>query len=189
MKIYSSSKQVLDRYGISITKDITRFTNTVKCIEEFGYDPEKVVREFNDIQYHQDKHRALRIAVDKFFRDIETQYDSKLGFEGEKERLNTQIRILEEEREKRLEKFKFLPYIGPSISRLMQLGLTENDIVAFAEVFLNILNKSFSMQDIARGILKTVEDITTGYTGTTSDDKSMEILGNVREELSKLDYT
>ena len=255
MKIYSSSKQVLDRYGISITKDIARFTNTVKCIEEFGYDPEKVVREFNDIQYLQDKHRALRIAVeeeqkdlatlkmqnasllqalrlhedklsvynkldnigfgsvklerlhdtiinimnsnginywlavDKFFRDVETQYDSKLGFEGEKEKLNTQIRILEEEREKRLENFKFLPYIGPSISRLMQLGLTENDIVAFAEVFLNILNKSFSMQDIARGMLKTVEAITTGYAGTTSDDKSMEILGNVREELSKIDYT
>ena len=45
------------------------------------------------------------------------------------------------------------------------------------------------MQDIARGMLNTVEAITTGYTGTTSDDKSMEILGNVREELSKLDYT
>jgi pyridoxal/pyridoxine/pyridoxamine kinase len=45
------------------------------------------------------------------------------------------------------------------------------------------------MQGIARGMLKTVEAITTGYTGTTSDDKSIKILGNVREELSKLDYT
>ena len=252
MKSYSRSKQVLEQYGISITKDISKFASTVKCIAEYGYDPEKVIRVFNEIQYLQDKHRALRIAVeekqkdlarldmqnssvlqaislhedklsiyneldnigfgsaklkrlhdtiinimnsnninywlavDKFFRDLETQYDSKLGFEAEKERLNTQIRILEEEREKRLENFRILPFVGPCISRLLQLGLTENDIVKFAEVFLNILNKSFSVQDMAYGMLKTVEAITTSHTGTTSDDKSMEILGNVREELSKL---
>ena len=223
MKSYSRSKQVLEQYGISITKDISKFASTVKCIAEYGYDPEKVIRVFNEIQYLQDKHRALRIAVeekqkdlarldmqnssvlqaislhedklsiyneldnigfgsaklkrlhdtiinimnsnninywlavDKFFRDLETQYDSKLGFEAEKERLNTQIRILEEEREKRLENFRILPFVGPCISRLLQLGLTENDIVKFAEVFLNILNKSFSVQDMAYGMLKTVE--------------------------------
>jgi hypothetical protein len=28
------------------------------------------------------------LAVDKFLNDIETQYDAKLGFESEKERLN-----------------------------------------------------------------------------------------------------
>lgn len=254
MKSFLSSKQVLDQYGISITKDIPKFATTVKCIEEYGYDPEKVVREFNDIQYLQDKHRALIIAVDekqenlarldwqysslqqaislhahklrvyndldnvgfgsgelkrlldtiinimnsnninywlavnKFFKDVETQYDSKLGFESEKERLNTQIQILEEEREKRLENIRVQPFVGPIIARLLQLGLNENDIVKFAEVFLNILNGSYSVQDIARGMLKTVEVITTSHTGMTGDVKSMEVLGNVREELSKLDY-
>ena len=226
---------------------------TVKCIAEYGYDPEKVIRVFNDIQYLQDKHRALRIAVeekqkdlarldmqnssvlqaislhedklsvhneldnigcgsaklkrlhdkiinitnsnninywlavDKFFRDVETQYDSKLGLR--KEKLNTQIRILEEEREKGLENFRILPFVGPCISRLMQRGLTENDIVKFSEVYLNILNKSLSVHDMAYSMLKTVEVITTRDTGTTSDDKSMEILGILREELSKLVYT
>lgn len=128
------------------------------------------------------------LAVNKFFKDVETQYDSKLGFESEKERLNTQIQILEEEREKRLENIRVQPFVGPIIARLLQLGLNENDIVKFAEVFLNILNGSYSVQDIARGMLKTVEVITTSHTGMTGDVKSMEVLGNVREELSKLDY-
>ena len=129
------------------------------------------------------------LAIDKFFKDIETQYDSKLGFEAEKERLNTQIQILKEEREKRLENFRVLPFIGPCIASLLRLGLTENDILKFAEVYLNVLKRSYPVQDIARGMRMTVEAITTSHTGTTIDDKSMEILGNVRKELSKLDYS
>ena len=42
-------------------------------------------------------------AVYKFFNDIETQYDAKLGFESEKERLNLQIQILKEKRENMLQ--------------------------------------------------------------------------------------
>jgi hypothetical protein len=184
MKSYSSSKQVLDQYGVSITKDIPRFASTVKCIAELGYDPKKVLTEFNDTQYLSDKRRALEIAadekqrdnarldwqnslleqkismlvhtlniynelddigigplelkrlldtiigiinrnnisfwriVDKFIKDIETQYDSKLGFESEIERLKVQIRILNEEREKRLEDIRVQPFVGPVIARL-----------------------------------------------------------------------
>jgi hypothetical protein len=253
LKSYSSSKLILDQYGISITKDISKFTSTVKCIAEFGYDPETVLMEFNDIQYYNDKRRALvivadekqrenarldglnsslqheismraqtlsvyneldnigfgplelkrlldtiidimdknniHIAVDKFIKDIQTQYDSKLGFESENERLNIQNRILEEEREKRLENITVQPFVGPIITRLLQLGLKENNIFKFAEVYLKLLNGHFPVQDIAHGMLKTVEAITTSQTGTSSDDKLSEILGNVHEELSKLDYS
>jgi hypothetical protein len=58
----------------------------------------------------------------------------------------------------------------------------------FAELYLNILNKSFPAQELARGMLKTLEVITTSNTGTATDEKLMEDLCNVREELSKLDY-
>lgn len=39
-------------------------------------------------------------AVDKFFEDIETQYDAKLGFEAEKDRLNTEIQLLQEKQKR-----------------------------------------------------------------------------------------
>jgi hypothetical protein len=58
MRSYSSSKQVLDQYGISIAEDVSKFASTVKCIADFGYDPEKVVRIFIGSQYLKDKLRA-----------------------------------------------------------------------------------------------------------------------------------
>ncbi|MGH9911498.1 MAG: hypothetical protein ACRD4W_03550 [Nitrososphaeraceae archaeon] len=254
MKSYLGSKQVLDKFGISMTKDTPKFASTVRCIAEKGYDPQKVIKEFEDIHYLQDKRRALSIAadekqkslakldrqnsslleaislhshklyvyndldnagfglrelqrlldtilnimnsnnisnwlaVDKFIRDIETQYDAKLGLESEKEKLNMQIQILKEEREKRLENLRIQPFVGPTIASLIQIGLTENDILKFAEVYLNIMNRSYSTQDLARGMIKTLEVMTSSHTRTTGDDNAMEILGKVREDLSKLDY-
>jgi hypothetical protein len=43
---------------------------------------------------------AKATAVDKFFEDIETQYDAKLGFEAEKDRLNTEIQVLQEKQKR-----------------------------------------------------------------------------------------
>jgi hypothetical protein len=85
MESYSSSKQVLDQYGISITEDIAKFASTVKCIAEFGYDPKTVVREFNDIQYLDDKRRATKIAADenqKNFAMLETELGSYRGHQA-----------------------------------------------------------------------------------------------------------
>jgi hypothetical protein len=159
-KIFSSSKQVLDQYGISIANDIHKFARTVKRIAEFDYDPEKVVRELvvihdlknerwaheialdekkkefaeldmknsslrRSIDMHShtlsvlnemenigfglvelkklhdtiidianSNHISYWLAVPKFFNDINTQYDSKLGFESEKEKLNIGNQIL-----------------------------------------------------------------------------------------------
>jgi hypothetical protein len=42
------------------------------------------------------------LAANKFFNDVETQYDVKLGFESDKERLNLQIQILKVKRENML---------------------------------------------------------------------------------------
>ena len=68
------------------------------------------------------------LAVDKFFKDIETQYDAKLGFESKKESLNFEIQILKEEREKMLQILKAQPLLGPIVMGLLQRGLTENHI-------------------------------------------------------------
>ena len=59
----------------------------------------------------------------------------------------------------------------------------------FAGVFLNISNGSFPVQDLTRGMLKTAEVITDSNMGMAVDAKSMEVLRNVRDELSKLDYS
>jgi vacuolar-type H+-ATPase subunit I/STV1 len=71
MKSYLSSRQELEKYGISMTYDIPTFASTVKSIAEYGYDPQRVLEEFKGIQYHQDKLRQLKMAVDEKRKDFE----------------------------------------------------------------------------------------------------------------------
>ena len=52
-------------------------------------------------------------AVNKFFEDVETQYNTNLGFELQIEDLKSEIHELGKEREKELQRLKVQPYIGP----------------------------------------------------------------------------
>jgi hypothetical protein len=70
MKSYFGLKQELENHGISMTDDIPNFVSTVRCMAEYGYDPVRVIKEFNDIQYHQDKLRALKIAADEKQKEV-----------------------------------------------------------------------------------------------------------------------
>jgi hypothetical protein len=90
------------------------------------------------------------LAVDKFFKDIETQYDTKLGFESEKERLGLKIQTLKEERKKMLQILSAQPVIGSIIVKLLQLGFTENDILKMGEIYLNTLNNLLSRRPSQR---------------------------------------
>ena len=190
MKSCLDLQRELDKHKISMTQDIPKFARVVRTIAEYGYEPKRVIAEFNDIRYQEDKQRALKIAVDedhkslaklnqeyssvregiavhshnlslynelanagfgtnelrkllnlilnitssnginywlavdKFFKDIETQYDTKLGFESEKERLSFQIERLKEEREKGLETIRIQPFVVTIIAGLLLRGLT-----------------------------------------------------------------
>ena len=139
------------------------------------------------------------LAVDKFFKDIENQYDAKLGFESKKESLNFEIQILKEEREKMLQILKAQPLLGPIVMGLLQRGLTENHILMVAEIYLSLLDRAYSAEDLAKGMIKTIDTMmmmtttTTNHhiktTATTNNDKLKETLNKVRQDLSQLDFT
>ena len=254
MKSYLDLGRELDKHKISMTQDIPKFARLVRTIAEYGYEPKRVIAEFKDILYQEDKRRALKIAVDedqkslaklskeyssvreaiavhshnlslydelanagfgtselrkllntilnitssngvnfwlaidKFFKDIDTQYDAKLGFETEQERLIYQNERLKEEREKGLETLRIQPFVGPTIAGLLQRGLTETDILKFAEIYIDLSNRTFSEQDLAKGMIMTIDVMKSNHTRTTGDDNTTEILSKVRGELSKLDF-
>jgi hypothetical protein len=223
MKSYFGLKQELENHGISMTDDIPNFVSTVRCMAEYGYDPVRVIKEFNDIQYHQDKLRALKIAadekqkevarlegqksslvqvisshsitlnvynvlnnagfdieklerlyetimkiaesnqisnwlaIDKFFRDIDTQYEPKLGFEAERDRLNTEIQKLKERRQKESESLRDQPFISPIIVKLIQSGLTGDDILECSKILPNLFKGPYSVKDIALSMMETIK--------------------------------
>jgi hypothetical protein len=71
--------------------------------------------------------------------------------------------------------------------RFLNLGLNENDIMNCTKIFHNLLKSSYSINKIALGTIRSVEEMASSSTRTTSDSKTIEILGRAREELSKLD--
>jgi hypothetical protein len=129
------------------------------------------------------------IAIDKFFSDIETQYDAKLGFESMKDELITEIKTIKEEMEEKSENLKNQPFVGPIIMRLLNLGLNGNDIIKCTMIFHNIWKSFYSLKEIALGMIRSVEEMASSRTRTISDSKTIEILGMAREELSKLDLS
>ena len=70
----------------------------------------------NEIPYWQ--------AAEKFFEDIGTQYDTKLGFESKIERQKSEIQLLNVEQEKHLKILKNQHLVGHVVTKLLQTGLT-----------------------------------------------------------------
>ena len=70
MKSYFETKQELDKHKISITEDIQKFAKSVRGIAEYGYEPKKVIAEFEDIRYLARKREALEIGIDVMQKNL-----------------------------------------------------------------------------------------------------------------------
>ena len=127
------------------------------------------------------------LAINKFFKDIETQYDTKLGYESEIEKLVREIKNLKEEREKNLENLRNQPFIGPIISGLLNLGLNETDIAQCVKIFPSLRKSSDSIKELALAMIKTIEEMASSRARTTTGGKTIEILRWAMEKLSALD--
>jgi phage shock protein A len=80
---------------------------------------------------------------------------------------------------------------------LLQRGLTENHILMVAGTYLSLLDRAYSAEDLAKGMITTIDTMmmtttTTGHhikTTATSSDRLKETLNKVRQDLSQLDFT
>jgi hypothetical protein len=73
------------------------------------------------------------------------------------------------------------------IIRLIQLGLTEDDILESSKVLLNLFKGPCSVKNIALSMIEAIQAMAISRTRTSSAEKAIEALGRAREELSKLD--
>jgi hypothetical protein len=70
-----------------------------------------------------------REAVPKFFKDIEEQYDSKVGFEKKVYEKRGELALINRELANSRQNLFVSPLIGPSLSNLLQKGIGEQDII------------------------------------------------------------
>jgi hypothetical protein len=100
------------------------------------------------------------LAVSKFIEDIDTQYNSKVGFELQIDKLKSEIQNLGKEREKELQRVKAQYFIGPVITGLLQRGLTEPDIMKVADKCHNEISNRTSYAEVLRKeVIKFLQNI------------------------------
>lgn len=80
----------------------------------------------NNIPPHQ--------SVQKFIKDIEEQYDDKLGLESKLDMLRGEVDRLSQEEGRIRAQLLILPLVAPSLTRLLQGGVSEQDIIDIAEL-------------------------------------------------------
>jgi len=74
-------------------------------------------------------------AQQKFYKDIEEQYDDKLGFESQLNKLRSEIATVSNNLTFLRTATLSQPLVGPSLQRLFSKGLSEQDIVELANIF------------------------------------------------------
>jgi predicted nucleic acid-binding Zn-ribbon protein len=74
-------------------------------------------------------------AQQKFYKDIEEQYDDKLGFESQLNKLRSEIATVSTNLTFLRTATVVQPLVGPSLERLFSKGLSEQDIVELANIF------------------------------------------------------
>src|SRR6478672_8589422 len=74
-------------------------------------------------------------AQKKFYKDIEEQYDDKLSFESQLNKLRSEIATVSNNLTFLRTATLAQPLVGPSLQRLFSKGLSEQDIVELANIF------------------------------------------------------
>jgi hypothetical protein len=74
-------------------------------------------------------------AVQKFIRDVEEQYDDKLGFESKLDKVRSDIVKINDELAISRSKLLVQPLVAPALQRLFENGIKEHDIIELASIF------------------------------------------------------
>ena len=76
-------------------------------------------------------------AIEKFFEDIYKQYDDKIGFESRLDKVRAEVNRLTQEESRLRYQLLTLPLVSPSLIRLLQKGVSEQDIIDIAGLLEN----------------------------------------------------
>jgi septal ring factor EnvC (AmiA/AmiB activator) len=76
-------------------------------------------------------------GVEKLFKDIDDNYDDRLGFASKVEKLNLEINSKTQQLNKLCVQLSRFPVVGQALLRLVQNGVNEEEIITIAELLRN----------------------------------------------------
>ncbi|WP_148685337.1 hypothetical protein [Candidatus Nitrosocosmicus hydrocola] len=83
-------------------------------------------------------------AVQRFFKDVENQYDNKLGFETKINEIKTEMKKLEDEMPGYKEYLQLKVFMISSLLYLHKSGVTDDDIISMTHIVTAYLNGNIS---------------------------------------------
>jgi hypothetical protein len=84
----------------------------------------------------------MQSGVKQFLKDIDDNYDDRLGFESKVEKLNLEITRLTQEQDRIRVQSSLHPAVGQVLLRLVQNGVNEEEIMTIADLLRNDFSSS-----------------------------------------------
>jgi hypothetical protein len=103
------------------------------------------------------------LAVSRFLKDVEKHYDDKLGLENKVNESKAKINNLDDEIANKQFILLLLPFIGPALSRLLQYGMSVEDIMGIHNLVQSCKENTFSFD---------CDHVIDGKSSTGKDDNN-----------------
>ena len=125
---YSCLQQTVSSYNqtLSIYRELEAMRFGLKELKFLWYTVREIAKANN---IPQDE------AVQKFFNDVGEQYDGKVGLESQVEKLQAEVNRLKQQEANSRILLLLHPFVGSALLRLIQSGVSEQDIIAISEIF------------------------------------------------------
>ena len=107
------------------------------------------------------------LAVSRFLKDVEKNYDDKLGLENKVNESKAKIYNLDDEIANKKLILLLHPLIGPALSRILQYGMSVEDIIGIHNLVQNCKGNTFSFDGEGETDRETANIQTTTTTKPT----------------------
>jgi hypothetical protein len=145
-QFYMSINPVLEKKYVKLNGECTSVEQTINShhqklsvyaeLEQMGFGLKELKLLWHTInEIAEANNISCEDAVQKFFKDVEEQYDDKLGFESKLDRLRSDAVYFNREIDSLRSTLLTQPLVGPALQRLFENGIKEQDIIELAIVF------------------------------------------------------
>jgi hypothetical protein len=152
----------------------------------FGLKQLKLLRNtFNEIAYANNIPQNQ--AHQKFYKDIEEEYDDKLGFELKLNKLRADIANVNLNLDHSRIALFFQPLVGPSLQRLLSKGLVEQDIVKLVNILFegSLSNSGSSINTNKQSLIEDLKKYGSIISTIQELNRQVDKLRNQIDELQK----
>ena len=222
IKLYRSINKELENKCTKLTNDCSSLQEMVNSynqmllkhneLESMGFGLKELKLLYHTInEIAVANNLSVKEASAKFYKDVEEDYDDKLGFELKLDKLRSEIFVVSRELNSSRAALLSQPLVGPALKRLFYNGIREQDIIDLSNLFEryrqvnndnnnssnnNNVDKQFLMNQLQKygSIQSTIHQLSQKINKLKNESASLEaknkeLNDRIRRMLSTLGYS